>query len=154
MFLLEDITKNGKIITENEEISEGKAHTNTRNLIWKCFDDHRCLPQSEERKCMWTHSKDGITWCQIHSVSYIFTLFWSIKTSVIFEIFQISFCVFVCAFPPEIATFCSKNFSHFFVLSILQYFPFYVVYLEILLFLYYILLRDRFCWICDVFPSC
>ena len=26
------------------------------------FDDYRCLSQSEESKCMWTHGKDGATW--------------------------------------------------------------------------------------------
>ena len=25
------------------------------------FDSHRCLSQSEESKCMWTHGKDGVT---------------------------------------------------------------------------------------------
>ena len=27
-----------------------------------CFDNHKCFSQSEESKCMWTHSKDGVTW--------------------------------------------------------------------------------------------
>ena len=27
-----------------------------------CFDNHRCLSQSEESKYMWTHSKDCIMW--------------------------------------------------------------------------------------------
>ena len=45
---------------KNEEIS-GRKYTRTPthgNL--KYLGDHRCLSQSEECKCMWTCSKDGI----------------------------------------------------------------------------------------------
>ena len=37
-----------------------------------------------------------------------------ILTSVIVEIYQISFCVFVCAFPPEISSFSGKSFPFLF----------------------------------------
>ena len=43
---------------------------------------------------MWTHCKDGTT-CTMCSLT--FTLFWSRKTSVIIETFQLSSRVFVCA---------------------------------------------------------
>ena len=66
--------------------------------------------QSEDSKCMWTHGKGGaiFTMC-----SHTFTLFWSKKTSVIVEICQLSFHVFVCAFPPKISSFHSKSFTFF-----------------------------------------
>ena len=63
-----------------------------------------------------------VQWC-----SHIFTLFLSRKSSVIVEIFQLSFHVFVCAFCPEISSFSvrvSPFFLLFFELSILWYFPF------------------------------
>ena len=41
--------RQGKLLLKNEEISGGKAHTETY-LIY--FDNHRCLSQSEESKCM------------------------------------------------------------------------------------------------------
>ena len=85
-----------------------------------CFDNHRCISQSEESKCMWTHGKDGTK-----------DLFWSWKTSVIVEISQLSFHVFVCVFPPEISSFFGKSFPFlfpFFVLSVLRCFPFHVLY--------------------------
>ena len=56
--------------------------------------------------------------------SHTFTLFWSRKTSVIVEVFQLSFCVFVCAFPLEISSFFGKSFLFvflFFVLSRLMF---------------------------------
>ena len=93
------------------------------------FDNHRCLSLSEKSKCMWTHGKDGTTWarCAIFTMCLqIFTLFWLRKTSVVVEIYQISFRVFVCAFHPEISLFFGKNFP-FFVLSILRYFPFHMI---------------------------
>jgi hypothetical protein len=37
-----------KLLAKNEEISGEKAHSN----LLKYFDDHRCLSQSEESKCM------------------------------------------------------------------------------------------------------
>ena len=63
--------------------------------LLKVIDNHRCLSQSEETKCMWTHNKDGST----------FTLSWVRKTSVIVETYQLSFLVFMCAFHPEISSF-------------------------------------------------
>jgi hypothetical protein len=51
------------------------------------------------------------------------------RSSVTLEIFGISFCVFVCAFPLEISsTFCKSFPFPYFVLSVLWYFPFHVVY--------------------------
>ena len=46
----------GKLITKIEEITVGKAHTES-----KYFDGHSRLSQSEENECMRTHDKDGIT---------------------------------------------------------------------------------------------
>ena len=42
-----------KLLLKNEDISKGKTHTHTQthgNLRY--FDNHRCLSQSEETKCM------------------------------------------------------------------------------------------------------
>ena len=36
---------------------------------------------------------------------HTFTLFWSRNTSVIIKTFQLSFCVFVCAFRPQMSSF-------------------------------------------------
>ena len=44
----------GKLLPKNEEISRWKKHTET---YLKFFDNHSCLSQSEESKCMWTHGK-------------------------------------------------------------------------------------------------
>ena len=50
----------GKLLPKIEEISGGKVDTNTRKLILN-ISTITCLSQSEESKCMRTHSKDGIT---------------------------------------------------------------------------------------------
>ena len=42
--------------------------------------------------------------------SRAFTLFWSRKTSVTVKIFWLSFCVFMCAFPPVISSIFGKSF--------------------------------------------
>ena len=39
----------GKLLPKTEEISGGKAYTNTQKLILKYFDNHRCFSQSEEQ---------------------------------------------------------------------------------------------------------
>ena len=49
------------------------------------------------------------------------------KTSMIVKIYQISFHVSVCAFPPQISSFFDKSYPFFFVLSVLWYFPFHVI---------------------------
>ena len=41
-------------------VMKGK-HKHTEASL-KHFGDHRCLSQSEESKCMWTHGKDGAMW--------------------------------------------------------------------------------------------
>ena len=61
----------------------------------KRFDNHRCGTVSTE-------------------CSHIFTFFWSRKTSVIVEISQLSFSMFVCAFPPEISSVFGKSFPFLF----------------------------------------
>ena len=117
-----NITKNrkrkGKLLLKYEEISGGKAHTD-RNFF-KYFNNYKCLSRSEESKCMWKHGKDGVgtifTIC-----SHTFTFFWPRKTSVI-EIYQISFSVFVCAFPPEISSFFLKSFPFLLPFFVLSYF--------------------------------
>ena len=48
----------GKLLPKIEEISGGKAHTESH---LKYFDGHRCLSLSEESKFMCTHCKDGVT---------------------------------------------------------------------------------------------
>ena len=42
-----------------------------------CFNTHVGLPQSEENKCMWTHSKDGAMWVKnkITIYSKLFLIF-------------------------------------------------------------------------------
>ena len=60
---------------------------------------------------------------------FTFTLFWLRKISVIVKIYQISFHVFVYAFPPEISSFFGKSFPFLFllfVLTVIWYFPFHV----------------------------
>ena len=135
-----DNTKNGKrkgkLLLQNEETTGGKAHMETYFIY---FDDHRYLSQSEESKCMWTHSEEDITpsllcvhihlltlfwlrktsviveiWDAIFTVcSHTFTLFWLRKTAVIIKIYQISFLVYVCAFPSEISSFLVRVFLFF-----------------------------------------
>ena len=76
-----------------------------------CFDNHRCQSWSEENNYMWEHGEDG-TMC-----SHTFTLFWLRKTSVIVEMFQLSFHVFIkCAFNQEISSFFGKTFLSLFLL--------------------------------------
>ena len=43
--------RKGKLLLKNEEISRGKVHKHTETNL-KYFDDHRCLSQSEESKCI------------------------------------------------------------------------------------------------------
>ena len=125
-----EIHKEGKAITKTwRNLRRKGTHKHTETyLIY--FDDHRYLFQSEDSKFMWTHSKDSVT---SHHLYHVFTYTYSLlteKESVIVKIYQISFCVFVCAFPPEISSFFGKNFPFlfpFFVLSVLQYFPFHMV---------------------------
>ena len=61
---------------------------------------------------MWAQGKDGaiFTVC-----SHTFTLFWSIKASVVTKIFQSSF--HVCDFRPEISSFFSKSVPILFYFS-------------------------------------
>ena len=94
--------------------------------IWlKYFDNHRCLPQSEYSKCMWTCSKHKShmqrygnlieLWGAVFTAcSGTFTLFWLRMTSVIVEIFLSSFPVFVGEFRLEISSFFDKIFLLFF----------------------------------------
>ena len=56
---------------------------------------------------------------------YTFTFFWLKKSSVIVEKYQITFHVFVCAFPPEISSFFGESFPFlfpFFVIIMLLYY--------------------------------
>ena len=90
---------------KNEEVSRRKAHTNTWKLNWNVltitgvFLDQKRINVCEHMVNTVSHSHDAVfTIC-----SHIFNLFWLRKISVIIKIFQISFHVFVCAFPPEIS---------------------------------------------------
>ena len=88
----------------------------------KCFDDQRCLSRSEESKC---ESGALFTMC-----SCTFIVFWFRKTSTFVEMFQLSFCVFMCAFHLEISSFFGKSFLFLFllfVLTVLWNFPLHVV---------------------------
>ena len=42
----------------------------------KCFDNHRCLSQSEEGKYMWTHSKDSAQWLKALVFQLFFLGYW------------------------------------------------------------------------------
>ena len=55
------IQNKGELLPKIWEISGGKAHTTHMETYSKYFDGHRCLSQSEESECKWTHGKDGIT---------------------------------------------------------------------------------------------
>ena len=51
--------------------------------------------------------------------------------AVTIKIFRLSFCVFACAFPKVISSIFGKSFSFpfpYFVLFVLQYFPFHMVF--------------------------
>jgi hypothetical protein len=79
------------------------------------FGNHRCLSQSEESNCMWTHGKNGITRVFMKGWHFTmclrtFTLFWSRKASVIAKISQVSLCL--CTFNRR-----SCHFSGEFSLS-------------------------------------
>ena len=129
-----------KLVSKNEEVSGQEAHTNTRKLNWNIStitDDF--LDQKRVNVC--EHTVNTVPDSAVFTVcSHTFTLFWSRKTSVIVEIFQLSICVFVCAFRPVISSFFGKRFSClflFFVVSILRYFPFHMVSLSSKLYLKY-----------------
>ena len=56
------IIKNGKTLNEKwRDLWRKGTHKHMETYL-RYFDDHRCLSQSEESKCMWTHGKDGATW--------------------------------------------------------------------------------------------
>ena len=97
-----------------QKIGEKKGETLTRK--WRHF------------RTKGTHKHIAATLSLLHVHAH--TLFLSGKTSVIVEISQWSFQVFVCAFHPEISSLSSKSFPFlflFFMLSILQYFSFHLV---------------------------
>ena len=88
---------------ETEEISDWKVQIKTWKLQ-KRFGDHRCLSRLEESKCMWTHGKDGAPCLRVHLLS------WTRKTSVVVEMFQWSFHVFMSAFIRRYLHSFSKSF--------------------------------------------
>ena len=99
----------GNCYRKHEEISGRKAHTKNTEAWLKCFDNHRCLSQSEESKCIWTCGSI-FTMC-----SRTFTLLWLRKTSVIVEMFQLSFCVFCVPFVQRSLHIFGKNFLFLFL---------------------------------------
>ena len=80
-----------KLLPKIEEISNGKAHTNSRKLIWNILMvTDVFLNQKKVNVCE-------------HMA----------KMSVTIEIFQISFREFVCDFPLEISSIFDKSFLSF-----------------------------------------
>jgi hypothetical protein len=119
--------RKGKLLLKNEEISVGKAHINPWKLNWDIsmitdifLDQKRVslLIRSEGvslliEKDICDHQNISI---KFPCVYVCLSLFWSRKTSVNVDMSQLSSCLFVCAFPPEISSFCGKSFaflSHF-----------------------------------------
>ena len=104
---------------KNEEIAGWKAHKNTWKLNWNISTITDGLSRSEESKCMWTHGKVGTT---LTICSHTFTLFWSRKTYVIVETFQLSFFVCLCMpFVQRSLRFFAKNFLFPFLLLVKSY---------------------------------
>ena len=111
-----DNTKNGKrkgkLLPKNEEISWGRAHTNTRKLVW----DISTITDVFHDQCVFSCNyslriKKDI--CDHRNIS-------------------LSFHEFVCAFPLEISSFFSKSFP--FLFPFLKYiFEFTYVWTEIFL---------------------
>ena len=90
--------------------SPEERHTETYLI---CFNDHRCLSQSEESKCMWTHGKDGAT-----CVHIIYSLL--IEKDICDRRNILNKFPRVCAFPPEMSSFLGKRFPfHFLYFSTL-----------------------------------
>ena len=96
------------LIEKNWDIRMKSTHKHTK--LHKHFDDHRCLSQSEESKCMWTHDKDVFT-----VYSYKFTLSdWEIRLSSSKRFNEASVCL--CTFHPEIYSILSFPFFFFCVI--------------------------------------
>ena len=77
---------------------------------WSYTSLHYTLSLKSEKYIQYTYSKllhDPI----FAMYSNIFTLFWLRKTSVIVKTYQLSFCVFICAFHPEISSFFQQELS-------------------------------------------
>ena len=116
--LCEVNTKNGKrqgkLLLKNKEISGQKAHRNLIEICWRSqmsflirkiklcehmvntapWESFWKVPPGELRDTFRKLSRGTVfTVC-----SHTYTLFWLRKTSVMVEVFQLSFHVFVCAF--------------------------------------------------------
>ena len=95
----------GNSYQKNEEISRWKAHLNTWKLNWNVsmityvFLDEKRVNVC---KCTVKMASRGVifTIC-----SNTFILFWLRKISVIINMFQLSFHVFICGFHLEISSF-------------------------------------------------
>ena len=95
--------RKGKLVLKNEEISERKAHTNTWKLNWNIltitdvFLDEKRVNVCENMVKMAPHESEKLLDGTFFTVcSQTFILFWLRKTSVIVNMFQLSFCVCVC----------------------------------------------------------
>ena len=125
-----------------EEISRWKAHISIWKLNWIilmimnvfldqkrvniCKHKVKMAPRESFKKVMFKKFERGAVFTMC---SHTFTLFWSRKTSVIVEKFQLSFLCLCVSFIQRSLNFFGKNFLFlflFFVLSVLQYFPFHV----------------------------
>ena len=75
-------------------------------IEWNCF------------KCKGTHrwALLIISFNHLIIINDTFTLFWSRKTSLIVEMFQLSFHVFTFAFHPEISSFFRRFLFHFYLI--------------------------------------
>jgi hypothetical protein len=104
--------RKGKLLPKNE-VSGQKAHTN----IWKLNRNiltitDLFLDQQRVNIC-----KDGTMWeflklsrgTVLTICSHTFVFFWSTKTSVLAEIFLLSFLAFVCLFPLSFPIFLCYN---------------------------------------------
>ena len=103
----------------------------------------------------------------IHTHWHTFTLFCSRKTLVIVERYQLSFCIFMCAFHPEISIFFGKSFLFLFlflwyVVTVNQfvfmnfispYFLLFIIFLSLLflLFICFVFIVIRVIKYCNIF---
>ena len=60
LLFLQNMGKERENLQELKRFPEESTHKHTETHL-KYFNGHRRFSQSKESKCMWTHSKDGVT---------------------------------------------------------------------------------------------
>ena len=115
-----------KTLTRNwrdHKMTGTHKHTET---VTRYFDWHGSLPQSKESKCLWTHDKDGVT--HKHLLSFD----WGRLPCQSKNLVTVSTCLCLpviswsLQFLVRVFSFLSLNLQYYFVLFVLQYFPFHM----------------------------